>query len=496
MVLQCSTHDTLLQQPQNLTFTNYVAQLPFTLNGAAYSNRPDSVKGAVRFFRTRDAIQIPTRQNLDRYLADSQYYQVPQDTEHIHVPSVGSATNSTLRYEGEEYGLSFVALHRRAWDASPNQPPNQPIFTFPVQCSLVFRGAGDKIFHIVIPVEVADSSQDENQFLKAWLYKSDNTFPRGLTLNELVHFRTPSDTVSCAILQYCHYYNTSENKSNYTVCAFNQSIRLNKTKMDTWFLNNPEFSKPTPIPAPEVSGATMRPQTISEILNLMLRGMFIKKVFTRPSAELSEEQHFEPINVQSTVVPTIYQVPVKEIAGQLFKQTRPRNEAVRGLQNIKCYPIDLASQVDDQGNIFVDNQKQPVDIQTARGMVSSALADPLLAADAAGEQEKAASTMRITILTIFILFILLVALICIVVLVFRGAKVTASGVPAVAALPALAVLPSGVPEPSIFSTVPTPGLSFWVKIAMAVMAVGFITMIIILALMSEGVVEGRVDKKD
>jgi hypothetical protein len=57
---------------------------------------------------------------------------------------------------------------------------------------------------------------------------------------------------------------------------------------------------------------------------------------------------------------------VKEKVNEGFRNQLTEGFNTRKLNNIKCYPIDLASQVDDQGNIVIDEiTNKPIDPKEA-----------------------------------------------------------------------------------------------------------------------------------
>jgi hypothetical protein len=70
---------------------------------------------------------------------------------------------------------------------------------------------------------------------------------------------------------------------------------------------------------------------------------------------ISEEEHFgsDDTVTQNATIPAFFTVETKALTGGMYTsdQLKPN---VRGLQNVKCYPIDLATQIDDNGNIYID----------------------------------------------------------------------------------------------------------------------------------------------
>ena len=70
---------------------------------------------------------------------------------------------------------------------------------------------------------------------------------------------------------------------------------------------------------------------------------------------ISKEEHFGSDDrvTQNATIPAFFTVETKALSGGMYTpdQLKP---TVRGLQNVKCYPIDLATQIDDNGNIYID----------------------------------------------------------------------------------------------------------------------------------------------
>jgi hypothetical protein len=86
---------------------------------------------------------------------------------------------------------------------------------------------------------------------------------------------------------------------------------------------------------------------------------------------ISDERFFSIKRKQDTVQPAYYSLSKNSLSGAKPVKEGFRNSLVEGfdtrkLSNVKCYPIDLASQVDDQGNIVIDeNTNKPIDPKEA-----------------------------------------------------------------------------------------------------------------------------------
>jgi len=69
---------------------------------------------------------------------------------------------------------------------------------------------------------------------------------------------------------------------------------------------------------------------------------------------ISFEEHFgSSSDTQDNINPAFYTVNTSLLSGTQYTSQQLK-EGTRGLQNVKCYPIDLANQIDDAGNIYID----------------------------------------------------------------------------------------------------------------------------------------------
>jgi hypothetical protein len=409
----CITKDAILQKPQEgLTYpASGQPSSPFTLKGAPLTNRPQPLTGLTEYRRRQNA-NTDTK-NQQAYFALDQYYTINLASEHI----LGPDQNTTLRFDNRTYTLRFACVHKSLWvpkvnNARPSSPP---------QVSLVFTNSENQFFHICIPIQYINSSQDENIFLKYWFYTNPGTnVPSGFTLNEILNFR--SDDVRFVTLQYCLTYNVNRVTSPYTFCLFQTPLKLNLGNCSPWLRNDPNFERPDDIPTEAQSFKSYRRKTFDEIFNYVLRGQINKYIYDKVDPYLvSEEAHFDDDRTQNVILPAYFKVKSQELSGKLFNQNFSQaREGVRGLQNVKCYPIDLATQIDDEGNIFVDEStNKPIDLNTVNVNKLQEY-DPALALQAANKQKQNESWVRFMIAFAIIFLILLALVVVLVVFVFRG----------------------------------------------------------------------------
>lgn len=414
---RCLTKDQLLQAPQEgLTYPSYGQTTPpFELKGGFYTTLPQVLTGKKVYLRKPNVTTDTS--NFVSYFAADNYQEIPVQGENM----LRSDTSSTLRFNQKTFDLRFGLLHRSIWSSSG------------LQVSLVFISQSRTLFHICIPVVIGGELRNENQFLASWLGRKP--IPgSGLSLNELVNFRGSESDVRFATMEFCLKYNvrTQANGkevfdlSPYTVCMFKNPIYIQSQTCPDWLRNEPNFDS-APIMLKDVRPplpGTWRIRDFNECFNLMFN--IKKQVLSQTDPfVLSSEEHFENTRDQNVVKPTYFKVNTTSLTGRPLtsKQTA---EGVRGLQNVKCYPIDLAHQVDDGGNIYIDQtSNKPVNVKDAvtgskSGNVFPDEIDGGDMLDVSVEAAQAASRVRFWIAFAVIMLILIAFLVTIIVYVFRG----------------------------------------------------------------------------
>jgi hypothetical protein len=103
--------------------------------------------------------------------------------------------------------------------------------------------------------------------------------------------------------------------------------------------------------------STSDKETFDQIFNLYLRSeiYFFVSSDIRDPYLISQEEHLanDDTVTQNATIPAFFTVETKALTGGMYT-TDQLKPTVRGLQNVKCYPIDLATQIDDNGNIYID----------------------------------------------------------------------------------------------------------------------------------------------
>jgi hypothetical protein len=323
---------------------NYKSEPPFTLNGRAYTTPPTGEPGLSEYKRKPDALTNTEQANRENYLRSDNYVRVDLQTQNI----IGADPSTTLRYGSIKFSQKCIAYHKNLWDDTG------------VSVSLLFESEdGGTYFHICIPVELTSSGEDQNIFLKYWLNQNRLTnVPSNLTTNELLNFRKSS--VKFYTIQYCLNLNSDKVSNSYILCKFQDSLKLDKTQLPAWLQTDPTMSK----------GGDNYKKTFSSIFNLVLRGKVqnLTAGFNDPPL-LSLTDYFTT-GQETTLKPIYYDVSSDKLTGKLFKQSFQAKPG-KTLQNIKCYPIDLATQVNSDGTINVDEEtNKPIPVDAIKGETS------------------------------------------------------------------------------------------------------------------------------
>jgi len=362
------------------------SSLPFTLNAAPSTNPPQSMTGASEYIRNSDASTDTAF--MAAYLAESNYTLQQTPTENI----IDADPQTTLRFNGVNYTQRFIAIHKNIWKR-----------TSPPQISLFFMTPNNDMFHICIPIEyVTDNS---NKYLDAWL-NPDSTATA--STSELLRFDKSMPDIRFAILSgACLTYNVGRDKSTYTLCMFANSLKLNKSKLPVWLSDDMNFTSLTDSQGRDKK--SRRHITLDSILNFILRGTIHKYVYgQKDSYECSEEVHFDGMREQTAIVPSYYKVTSIQKEGFT-------NPDTRGLKNVKCYPIDLASQVDNDGNIFIDQDtNKPIDVKSVS--LNDGSSTPEMAVSAIAAQ----NYIQQTIIFIVVFLVLLALGIALIIYILRA----------------------------------------------------------------------------
>jgi len=330
----------ILNKPRTVRNTSTVVQSTptFTMYGAPLPAQISPLTGLTE--KVRKGGVTKDTSNWTTYFAADNYSDTPLKTSNI----LGSDSNSTLRFKDETYALLFACLHYEIWDRRG------------FALSLVFRADSKNFYHIWIPVTFngASPATIENPFLRSWITASPVT-PAGLSLNDVLNFRGHENAVDFSLMEFCLNYNRGSTDTStritsvYNFCYFDTPLYISRA---TYNNANLLFKE------------SVSKHSYDQIFNLILRS----EIFLYVSADvrdpylLSQESHFgDAVVTQNSIIPAFFTVPTHLLSGSPYTSDQLK-ENVRGLKNIKCYPIDLASQVDDNGNIYIEKStNKPTD---------------------------------------------------------------------------------------------------------------------------------------
>jgi hypothetical protein len=290
----------------------------------------------------------------------SNYTQTPLSTENIlHGPDYIS--NSTLLYNSIGYKLQFITIHANLWTVSTASSKA------PIQVSMVFASSTNDIFHIAIPIQYDTkfSINTENPFLKWWLYTSpQGTKPSSFSVNDLLLFNGTESFGAFDFYKYSLMFNSANPSkiNSYNFCNFTTPLYINNLKLHPWFQNDLYFQNVN-ADGFDTTGGIPPPHRLKNF-NRIFSFIFKGTAFAPTSDPwlISNRNLFIVTSTPTGIKPSKYSVKVSSLA---YKT--PTVQTERHLQNVKCYPIDLASQIDSDGTVYIDETtKKPLDISSLK----------------------------------------------------------------------------------------------------------------------------------
>ena len=348
----CVAEDSALRPPQKLDFSTSPQPInPFVLNGSPMVNPPVSLTNSGEYRRTSQALQNP---KSPKYFSSENYYSMNLNTSNIIGPE--SFGNTTMRYEGKTYTLNFMAIHAPIWSSVSGNIP---------QISLLFTTSEFHILHICIPIYLTNTENNTNTFLRHWLY-DESPLPSGFTVNEIFNF--PDPMISFATLHYCLRYNNKSEMSPYVYCIFKDGLSINGDKAPAWIKS---LQKAEKLPEEGNNTPYMR-KTFDDIFNLMMHGRvtYFLRDDIKDTRLISTEQHFTEERTQTIINPINYNIKRTLLYSNTSAKKRNNTEGFANqnpkmnLQNVKCYPIDINTQIDEQGNVVIDQTtNKPIDLK-------------------------------------------------------------------------------------------------------------------------------------
>jgi hypothetical protein len=333
---------------------------PFTLSG---SPLPPTIQGTsginVRSRKTGATIptNTTTEDNERAYLAESNYENNILSSTTI----ITQFNSTTLRFKNDTYNLQFISINTPLWGTIGDTVEN--IMNSKPEINLLFDSyddGGNRIFfHICIPIKQYTQETNKNPFLTSWFNKTAVS-PSGLTLNDLLNFRGGHENqVEFNLMEFCLDYNLNGKDgvkpkykrekitSAYNLCIFETPLYADLSKISNIISREP-------MPKLKINKDILLKfdNIFNSIVNIPYYTPTIPKIIDYNL--ISFEEHFgSSSDTQDTINPAFYSVNTSLLSGTQYTSQQLK-EGTRGLQNVKCYPIDLANQIDDAGNIYID----------------------------------------------------------------------------------------------------------------------------------------------
>ena len=259
----------------------------------------------------------------------------------------GSSTTTVIDLNDPRtptYTLSFVAIHSNVF------PSASASASASAALSMIFLNNKD-VFQIYIPIAFTTGTilGTMNPFLRAWMC-GDKGSAQSFSINDLFVF--PQTTV--ADFDYYTFYKnyTATLRGKYTICNFKTSYKV-LPMGDINYKNTKWAASIT---------STGNPQyefSFNQLFNIALRDTF-QLTPKRYPLELSLQSHISNAGVGPYPDKTFYTVAINNL---LNIKTQTHSNTIK-LNSVKCYPIDLVTQVDETGSIFIDQStSKPIDIK-------------------------------------------------------------------------------------------------------------------------------------
>jgi hypothetical protein len=396
---------------------------PFLVQGATTGIPPGNPERTSVFYKKNKDTPLYSTEPTD------------YDVSHINTKNIiysdycaGTTLVDMVDSASPRYEFAFAAIHTN--DLNTTSEKN----TVANVVSMLFTHNKD-VYHIQIPLVVSSSIQpsDVNPLLRSWLDPSTPS-KESFSMNQLFHVKQ-SVTVDFDRYTFTMNYNQSTTDSlvkitgitkfagKYTLCLF---------KTPQYVLNYASLAK-NDLP------------TFNDVFNYVMKDTF---TIASPRYPLQSSPDIYMLANSSSKypMPTFYSIPTRELS-QLrledktegFANSCSNGTAGRLLNSVKCYPIDLATQVDANGDIRVDETTaMPIDVKQ---MEETGMATPI-------PVQTSSFNYKFMLIIIILFSVALLLMIGVVVYTFRstrsvvsGAVAAAPAVAPVAAAPAVAVAP-------------------------------------------------------
>ena len=385
---------------------------PFTLYGSPLPPIIEGITGInIKSRKTGADIPTSTVSDIDEtaYLIDNNYENNILTSSTV----ISNFYDTTLRFKNQTYNLYFISLNAPLWEGG-----GETAVKSKPELNLLFVSYDEnqriKFFHMCIPIRQYTKESHKNPFITSWFNKTAVS-PAGLTVNDLLNFRGHETAVDFNLMEFCLDYNISGEgigikarykrpkiTSVYNLCIFETPLYADLNRI-TNILSN---SSPTLKINKDII------LDFNALFNIIFKNMIPYYTRTTPSIIdynlISTEQHFGT-QTQNSISPAFYTATTTLLSGTAYTADQLK-DGKRGLQNVKCYPIDLANQIDDAGNIYIDeSNNNPEDPKSVlRDSKVSESTDSQYDADI---QYKSAVKKRKRNIAVFIILTILLAII-------------------------------------------------------------------------------------
>ena len=336
---------------------------PFTIQGGSTGIPPANPDRTVLFYsETKDTPAYST--------TPSDYEQTHMNTRNILLPDYfpSSTLVDMVDTHSPRYDFAFAAFHKNDLGTTSDKNKVDTVV------SIVFRNNTD-IYHIEIPLVVSSSIQasDVNPLLRCWLDPTAVS-KESFSINQLFSFKQTK-------------------KVDFDRFAFTMNYNQSSTSAAAAVTNTPRFSGKYTLclmktPHYVLNYATLAKNDLpgfNDVFNYVMYQMNIKD--PRYPLQVSPDIYLLANTVTKYPKPTFYTIPSDDLAK--VRLAREETEGTEGfsdtcsagttklLNSVKCYPIDLATQVDANGDIMIDETtSMPIDVTQMNRQSNQALQTP------------------------------------------------------------------------------------------------------------------------
>lgn len=262
------------------------------------------------------------------------------------------------------YSFAFAAFHRN--DLNTGSDKN----TVANVVSLVFTNNKD-IYHIQIPLVISSKVQpsDVNPFLRSWLDPSTVT-KDSFSINQLLIFKQTSK-IEFDRFTFTMNYNQTTTPS----VARTTGIASFTGKYTLCLLKTPHFI----IDYPSLASNDL--SSFNDVFNYVMQSTF-SIANPRFPLQTSPDIYMLANSSSKYPLPAFYSIRGEELAkvnlSEGFSDSCASGATGRLLNSVKCYPIDLVSQVDGNGDIYVDEATaKPINVKNITQPMDTLTVPPL-----------------------------------------------------------------------------------------------------------------------